>query len=101
MLTVVIYSLSEIFRAAAEAGPKDILKLYSAEGHLLSISPKLPENTPHTKYTLETVAFDIKGRPKYFYGHYSCGETWSILLSTSLEFLNNILTSVCHGVVDI
>ncbi|XP_060071415.1 high affinity cGMP-specific 3',5'-cyclic phosphodiesterase 9A-like [Ylistrum balloti] len=48
--------LKETFRAAAEAGPEDILKLYNKKGNLLNISPKLMENTPDTRYTLEVVA---------------------------------------------
>ncbi|XP_021339232.1 high affinity cGMP-specific 3',5'-cyclic phosphodiesterase 9A-like isoform X1 [Mizuhopecten yessoensis] len=48
--------LKETFRAAAEAGPEDILKLYNKKGNLLNISPKLTENTPDTRYTLEVVA---------------------------------------------
>lgn len=46
----------EVFRVAAEAHESDILKLYNVRGSLISISPKLPENTPETRYRLEVVA---------------------------------------------
>ncbi|XP_062601844.1 uncharacterized protein LOC134263508 [Saccostrea cucullata] len=48
--------LKETFRAAAEANSDDILKLYNTKGNLINISPKLPENTPDTRYKLEVVA---------------------------------------------
>ncbi|XP_066143280.1 high affinity cGMP-specific 3',5'-cyclic phosphodiesterase 9A isoform X1 [Euwallacea fornicatus] len=45
-----------IFRAAAEAGPSDILKLYNAAGQLLNISADLLPNTHDTPYSLKVVA---------------------------------------------
>ncbi|KAL3282954.1 hypothetical protein HHI36_006112 [Cryptolaemus montrouzieri] len=45
-----------LFRSAAEAGPKDILKLYDVDGHLLNICASLPSNTPSNRYTLKVVA---------------------------------------------
>ena len=47
---------AEIFRVAAEAHESDILKLYNVRGSLINISPKLPENSPETRYRLEVVA---------------------------------------------
>ncbi|KAJ8918363.1 hypothetical protein NQ315_008057 [Exocentrus adspersus] len=38
-------TLRNLFRSAAEAGPRDILKLYNTEGQLLNISAELPPNT--------------------------------------------------------
>ncbi|KAK3575990.1 hypothetical protein CHS0354_023421 [Potamilus streckersoni] len=55
--------LRETFRAAAEAGPVDILKLYNAKGSLMNISPRLPENTPNDRYRLEVVAVHCPGVP--------------------------------------
>ncbi|KAK9869702.1 hypothetical protein WA026_003442 [Henosepilachna vigintioctopunctata] len=46
----------DLFRSAAEAGPKDILKLYNVDGHLVNISADLPSNTPSSRYTLKVVA---------------------------------------------
>ncbi|GFS11731.1 phosphodiesterase, partial [Elysia marginata] len=48
----------ETFRAAAEAGSSDILKLYNTRKNLVNISPRLPQNTPSTRYRLEVVAAD-------------------------------------------
>ncbi|XP_052212869.1 high affinity cGMP-specific 3',5'-cyclic phosphodiesterase 9A-like isoform X2 [Dreissena polymorpha] len=48
--------VKETFRSAAEAGPNDILKLYNAKGNLINISPRIPDNTPDTRYTLDVVA---------------------------------------------
>uniref|UniRef100_UPI00398EF818 high affinity cGMP-specific 3',5'-cyclic phosphodiesterase 9A n=1 Tax=Pristiophorus japonicus TaxID=55135 RepID=UPI00398EF818 len=53
-------SSEEVFRAAAEAGPHDILKLYSTKGNIINISPKLESNTRKTQYKLEVVAADCK-----------------------------------------
>ncbi|XP_076085988.1 high affinity cGMP-specific 3',5'-cyclic phosphodiesterase 9A-like isoform X2 [Mytilus galloprovincialis] len=53
--------LKETFRSAAEAGPHDILKLYNVKGNLVNISPRLPENTPQTRYKLEVVATQCNG----------------------------------------
>ncbi|KAK3101817.1 hypothetical protein FSP39_006588 [Pinctada imbricata] len=55
--------LRETFRAAAEASPDDILKLYNTKGNLINISPKLPENTPDTRYKLEVVAAHCNDTP--------------------------------------
>lgn len=46
----------ETFRAAAEAGPNDILKLYNQRGNLINISPNLASNSPESRYNLEVVA---------------------------------------------
>lgn len=46
----------DLFRSAAEAGPRDILKLYNSYGQLLNISADLPSNGPETRYTLHVVA---------------------------------------------
>ncbi|OPL33166.1 high 9a-like affinity cgmp-specific 3-cyclic phosphodiesterase, partial [Mytilus galloprovincialis] len=54
--------LKETFRSAAEAGPHDILKLYNVKGNLVNISPRLPENTPQTRYKLEVVATQCNGK---------------------------------------
>ncbi|XP_055865075.1 high affinity cGMP-specific 3',5'-cyclic phosphodiesterase 9A-like isoform X4 [Biomphalaria glabrata] len=53
-----VEDVRETFRAAAEAGPADILKLYNTRKNLVNISPKLPENTPTSRYRLEVVAAD-------------------------------------------
>ncbi|XP_071145535.1 high affinity cGMP-specific 3',5'-cyclic phosphodiesterase 9A-like isoform X1 [Mytilus edulis] len=55
--------LKETFRSAAEAGPHDILKLYNVKGNLVNISPRLPENTPQTRYKLEVVATQCNDAP--------------------------------------
>ncbi|XP_072882852.1 high affinity cGMP-specific 3',5'-cyclic phosphodiesterase 9A [Hemitrygon akajei] len=52
--------VKDIFRAAAEAGPHDILKLYNVKGSIINISPKLESNTRQTQYKLEVVAADCK-----------------------------------------
>ncbi|XP_069791017.1 high affinity cGMP-specific 3',5'-cyclic phosphodiesterase 9A [Narcine bancroftii] len=52
--------VKDIFRAAAEAGPHDILKLYNKKGSIVNISPKLESNTRQTQYQLEVVAADRK-----------------------------------------
>ncbi|XP_011418592.1 high affinity cGMP-specific 3',5'-cyclic phosphodiesterase 9A isoform X2 [Magallana gigas] len=57
--------LKDTFRAAAEANSDDILKLYNTKGNLINISPKLPENTPDTRYKLEVVALHCNGFPYY------------------------------------
>ncbi|XP_076451771.1 high affinity cGMP-specific 3',5'-cyclic phosphodiesterase 9A-like isoform X2 [Babylonia areolata] len=46
----------ELFRAAAEAGPYDILKLYNPQGNIINISERLVPNSPDTRYNLEVVA---------------------------------------------
>ncbi|XP_076270902.1 phosphodiesterase 9 isoform X2 [Rhynchophorus ferrugineus] len=48
--------VKSIFRAAAEASPSDILKLYNAAGQLLNITADLPSNTKDTPYSLQVVA---------------------------------------------
>ncbi|XP_031574522.1 high affinity cGMP-specific 3',5'-cyclic phosphodiesterase 9A-like [Actinia tenebrosa] len=48
--------IKELFRCAAEASPYDILKLYNTKGNLVNISSKLQENSPETRYRLDTVA---------------------------------------------
>ena len=53
---------SELFRSAAEAGPYDIVKLYTLEGRLINISPRIPPNTPANPYRLEVVAVHCNGK---------------------------------------
>ncbi|KAL8569760.1 hypothetical protein ACOMHN_007283 [Nucella lapillus] len=48
--------IAELFRAAAEAGPYDILKLYNTRGNIVNISERLEPNTPDSRYNLEVVA---------------------------------------------
>ncbi|ROL52314.1 High affinity cGMP-specific 3',5'-cyclic phosphodiesterase 9A [Anabarilius grahami] len=50
--------VKDLFRAAAEAGPHDILKLYNTKGNIINISPQLAPNSPHSCYKLEVVAAD-------------------------------------------
>ncbi|CAH1240608.1 PDE9A [Branchiostoma lanceolatum] len=51
----------ECFRAAAEAGPNDILKLYNTKGNIVNISPKLEANRPDSRYKLQVVAATCNG----------------------------------------
>lgn len=55
---ILFVSSTETFRAAAEAGPSDILKLYNTRGNLVNISHALQCNTPDSRYTLEVVAMN-------------------------------------------
>ncbi|EZA62498.1 High affinity cGMP-specific 3',5'-cyclic phosphodiesterase 9A [Ooceraea biroi] len=48
------FSVAELFRTAAEAGPLDIVKLRKGD-KLLNISTHLPANTPDTPYVLQIV----------------------------------------------
>ncbi|CAH1104969.1 unnamed protein product [Psylliodes chrysocephalus] len=48
--------IKDLFRAAAEAGPRDILKLYNTDGQLLNICSDLPSNTQNNRYSLQVVA---------------------------------------------
>ncbi|XP_034405053.1 high affinity cGMP-specific 3',5'-cyclic phosphodiesterase 9A-like [Cyclopterus lumpus] len=52
--------VKDVFRAAAEAGPHHILKLYSVDGGVLNISPLLEANGEDSYYRLEVVASDLK-----------------------------------------
>ncbi|XP_042872667.1 high affinity cGMP-specific 3',5'-cyclic phosphodiesterase 9A-like [Penaeus japonicus] len=51
----------ELFRSAAEAGPGDVIKLYSHEGHLVSTGPDLTPNSSATPYRLHLVATPCNG----------------------------------------
>ncbi|XP_057365554.1 high affinity cGMP-specific 3',5'-cyclic phosphodiesterase 9A-like [Daphnia carinata] len=48
--------IKSLFSSAAEAGPHDILKMYTPEGSLVNISNRLESNRPDTPYRLELVA---------------------------------------------
>ncbi|XP_032385278.1 high affinity cGMP-specific 3',5'-cyclic phosphodiesterase 9A [Etheostoma spectabile] len=50
--------VKDLFRAAAEAGPHDILKLYNPRGNIVNISLSLEPNSPNSCYKLEVVAAD-------------------------------------------
>ncbi|KAF7656879.1 hypothetical protein LDENG_00035150 [Lucifuga dentata] len=52
--------VKELFRAAAEAGPHDILKMYDKNGSVVNISPRLEANTEDSYYRLEVVASDLQ-----------------------------------------
>lgn len=51
-----------MFRSAAEAGPCDIVKLYTEEGRIINITPNIPANSPSTPYRLEVVAVHYNGK---------------------------------------
>ena len=61
-----LFLFSETFRSAAEAGPNDILKLYNARGNLINISPRIPDNTPDTRYRLDVVAAQCPGNTVFY-----------------------------------
>ncbi|CAG0881641.1 unnamed protein product [Cyprideis torosa] len=56
--------IKDLFRAAAEAGPYDIIKLYNAKGNIVNISPKLQSNSPDNCYRLQVVAAHCNGTIK-------------------------------------
>ncbi|KAF0046320.1 hypothetical protein F2P81_002849 [Scophthalmus maximus] len=49
-----------LFRAAAEAGPHHILKMYNTAGVVVNISPRLEANSKESYYRLEVVASDLQ-----------------------------------------
>ncbi|KAK5847459.1 hypothetical protein PBY51_016583 [Eleginops maclovinus] len=55
-----------LFRAAAEASPHHVLKMFSADGRLMNISPNLQPNIPESSYRLELVAAELnrEGMPQ-------------------------------------
>uniref|UniRef100_A0A3P9GYU0 Phosphodiesterase n=1 Tax=Oryzias latipes TaxID=8090 RepID=A0A3P9GYU0_ORYLA len=55
--------VKDLFRSAAEAGPHDILKLYSPKGSIINISTRLEPNSPSSCYRLEVVATDCSHEP--------------------------------------
>jgi high affinity cGMP-specific 3',5'-cyclic phosphodiesterase 9 len=54
-------SVAELFRAAAEAGPRDVLKLYTPDGRLINICSTIAPNTPDSCYSLHVVAAHCNG----------------------------------------
>uniref|UniRef100_A0A8C5G0J1 Phosphodiesterase n=1 Tax=Gouania willdenowi TaxID=441366 RepID=A0A8C5G0J1_GOUWI len=58
-----INSTKYLFRSAAEAGPHDILKMYTPRGNITNISPNLEPNSPTSCYQLEVVAADCNSEP--------------------------------------
>ncbi|XP_034466739.1 high affinity cGMP-specific 3',5'-cyclic phosphodiesterase 9A-like [Hippoglossus hippoglossus] len=53
--------VKDLFRAAAEAEPHHILKMYNREGTVVKISPRLEANSRESYYRLEVVASDLQG----------------------------------------
>lgn len=53
-----VFSFSELFRSAAEAGPLDIVKLRKGD-KILNISLHLPSNTPDDPYVLQVISLDF------------------------------------------
>ncbi|XP_062236303.1 high affinity cGMP-specific 3',5'-cyclic phosphodiesterase 9A-like [Platichthys flesus] len=56
--------VTDLFRAAAEAGPHHVLKMYNREGTVMKISPRLEANGRESYYRLEVVASDLQGVAK-------------------------------------
>ncbi|XP_030610510.1 high affinity cGMP-specific 3',5'-cyclic phosphodiesterase 9A-like isoform X2 [Archocentrus centrarchus] len=52
--------VKDLFHAAAEAGPRHILKMYDMSGSVLNISPQLEANSEDSHYRLEVVASDLQ-----------------------------------------
>ena len=57
----IVFVFLDLFRSATEAGPCDIVKLYTPDGRLLNISSKIPPNSPTSPYFLEVVAVHCNG----------------------------------------
>ncbi|XP_056157562.1 high affinity cGMP-specific 3',5'-cyclic phosphodiesterase 9A-like [Lampris incognitus] len=53
-----VADVKDLFRAAAEAGPHDILKMYNTKGSVVNISSRLEANDAGSSYRLEVVASD-------------------------------------------
>ncbi|XP_063223370.1 uncharacterized protein LOC134531584 [Bacillus rossius redtenbacheri] len=53
--------LKELFRAAAEAGPRDVLKLVCWSGQMVDISLSLASNSEHQPYRLAVAAAPTEG----------------------------------------
>ncbi|XP_054638827.1 high affinity cGMP-specific 3',5'-cyclic phosphodiesterase 9A-like [Dunckerocampus dactyliophorus] len=51
--------VKDLFRAAADAAPHHILKMYKANGSVVNISPMLEPNSQDSYYRLEVVASDL------------------------------------------
>ncbi|KAM7365799.1 hypothetical protein PAMP_016704 [Pampus punctatissimus] len=67
--------VKELFRAAAEAGPHHILKMYNRNGSVVNISPRLEANSEDSYYRLEVVASDLQ----------------SVIMPTELDSMENRL----------
>ncbi|XP_077422994.1 high affinity cGMP-specific 3',5'-cyclic phosphodiesterase 9A-like isoform X2 [Vanacampus margaritifer] len=52
--------VKDVFRAAAEASPHHILKLYKANGSMVNISPLLEPNSQDSYYRLEVVTSELR-----------------------------------------
>ncbi|XP_019746409.1 high affinity cGMP-specific 3',5'-cyclic phosphodiesterase 9A-like isoform X2 [Hippocampus comes] len=52
--------VKDLFRAAAQASPHHILKLYKSNGSVVNISPMLESNSQDSYYQLEVVASDLQ-----------------------------------------
>lgn len=57
--------LTELFRAAAEAEPHHILKMYTVDGSVVNISPQLEPNSEDSCYRLEVVAADLQSERRH------------------------------------
>lgn len=77
--------ITDLFRAAAEAGPYDILKLYNTKGNIINISPQLAPNSPHSCYKLEVVAADCNSE---LLGILQFSTTVLIKLSVHINVIN-------------
>nr|XP_057908103.1 high affinity cGMP-specific 3',5'-cyclic phosphodiesterase 9A-like isoform X2 [Doryrhamphus excisus] len=69
--------VKDLFRAAADAAPHHILKMYKANGSVVNISPMLEPNSQDSYYRLEVVASDLP----------------SVAMSTELDDMEHRL---CH-----
>uniref|UniRef100_A0A3Q1I9Q9 Phosphodiesterase n=1 Tax=Anabas testudineus TaxID=64144 RepID=A0A3Q1I9Q9_ANATE len=52
--------VKDLFRAAAEAGPQHILKIYNTSGSVVNVCPQLEANSEDSCYQLEVVATDLQ-----------------------------------------
>lgn len=60
---------TDLFRAAAEVGPHDILKMYNSKGNIINISSQLQANDPQSYYNLEVVASEYHSKRQGIFYH--------------------------------
>lgn len=69
--------MTDLFRAAAEAGPHHILKMYKTNGSVVNISPRLEANSEDSYYRLEVVASDLQSErpPQRKHSDFDCEQS--------------------------
>lgn len=86
---------ADLFSSAAEAGPSDIVKMYTPQGALVSINNRLESNRPDAPYRLELVAAHYNNGNRALLSFHICVRCAKHICHTDQVEFNHVDLPLC------